>query len=289
MKIRKILSAAILMSAFNTMAVDKVVYGEDNRLDLFEVERALHLDLAASTAGMIPNYRVEDLNDGTVKLSGSKLSVCSGEKFNGQLTAANCSGFLVGHKGKQYMVTAGHCVTSQSACKNSKWVFDYKMNEAGQQEHIISKNSVYSCKNLVERKLISSTKDDYAVIELDREVTDRAALNIRYEGEIEVGEEVLVIGHPTGLPTKVAGDAFVRDNSRSKYFETNLDTFAGNSGSAVFNAASGTVEGILVRGHTDYEWKRVNGKSCKAPVYCQMDSCRGEDVTKITSIDFFQN
>ncbi|EQC42993.1 trypsin [Bacteriovorax sp. BSW11_IV] len=290
MKLWTIFTASVLLLNVNVNAMDKVVYGEDNRLDIFEVTNPLHLKLAKSTAGMVSTGNLQEISSDTYKLTGSKLKVCSDEKFNGQVTSASCSGFLVEHNDKQYMVTAGHCVTSQSACKRTAWVFDFAKTSENQTEYTVPKSSVYTCSKLVERKLISSTQDDYAVIELDRVVTDREALTFRKSGDIQVGEEILVIGHPTGLPTKVADDAFVRTSSNDVYFVANLDTFAGNSGSAVFNATSGEVEGILVRGHTDYTWRRgEDGKSCQAPVYCGMEECRGEDVTKITSIDFFRN
>ncbi len=89
-----------------------------------------------------------------------------------------------------------------------------------------------------------------------------------------------MIGHPTGIPTKVAGGAFVRDNSNDKFFVANLDTFGGNSGSAVVNSETGVVEGILVRGENDY----VTEGGCSVPQVCTMDGCRGEDVTRITNI-----
>jgi V8-like Glu-specific endopeptidase len=284
MKLRKILTtAALTLTALTAQAsMDKVIYGDDNRLDIFEVTNAMHQRLAKSTAALVKSYNVEETRSG-MKLSGGSLNVCDGERFKGQQTAAFCSGFLVEKDSKQFFVTAGHCIRTQSACESTKYVFDYKVNEAGQREHIVPSSSVYSCKRLVAQELNSMDKNDYAVIELDREVTDREPLTFRQNGTISTGEEILVIGHPSGLPTKVADDAFVRDTN-SIFFETNLDTYGGNSGSAVFNATSGEVEGILVRGHNDYEYR--NG--CKASVRCDMDSCRGEDVTNIRAIPFLR-
>lgn len=286
-----ILTAAVIsLSALTAQAsVDKVVYGEDNRLDIFEVSNAMHLKLAKATAGLVKSYSVEDMRDGQSKLSGGSLSVCSDEKFDGQMTAAFCSGFLVDHKGEQYLVTAGHCISSQRDCEGMRFVFDYNVKSEGQTQHKVPTSSVYKCDELVDRVLSRSDNNDYSVVKLDREVTDREALTFRTEGKISNGEEILVIGHPSGLPTKVAGDAFVRKNNSSVFFSTNLDTFGGNSGSAVFNARTGEVEGILVRGHNDYTRRRgPDGNMCKAPEYCSMDGCRGEDVTRTTAIKFFQ-
>jgi V8-like Glu-specific endopeptidase len=288
MKLWKIL-ITLAVAAAPTLAMDKVVYGDDNRLDLFEVTNSMHLRLAKATAGKVANYNLEEQSNGTFKMTGSRLNVCEGDKFDNQITSATCSGFLVESNGKEYLVTAGHCINSASSCSSHKWVFDYSLDSADQTDVFVSKDSIYSCKRMVERKLDSRTGADYAVLELDRKVVGREPLKVRSQGTIPNGEEVLVIGHPTGLPSKVAGDAFVRDNSKSAYFETNLDTFAGNSGSAVFNARTGEVEGILVRGHTDYTSSRdADGSYCRTPVVCTMDSCRGEDVTKITIIEEFK-
>jgi hypothetical protein len=64
------------------------------------------------------------------------------------------------------------------------------------------------------------------------------------------------------------------------YFRANLDTYGGNSGSAVFDANTGVVEGILVRGENDF----VTRGSCRATNYCPANGCRGEDVTHITNV-----
>ena len=72
----------------------------------------------------------------------------------------------------------------------------------------------------------------------------------------------------------------MRDPSPDGYFVANLDTYGGNSGSAVFNATSGKVEGILVRGENDYVWRG----SCRVSNKCPADGCRGEDVTKVSAL-----
>jgi V8-like Glu-specific endopeptidase len=194
-----------------------------------------------------------------------------------------CSGFLVGDK---YLVTAGHCITSEADCRSNKWVFDYKVDSADQLNVSVPSTSVYSCKRIISRSLDQASQDDYAFIELDRAVTDRAPLSFRKEGKISQGEEILVIGHPTGLPTKITDGANVR-SLRGKYFVANLDTYGGNSGSAVFNARTGVVEGILVRGENDYNYDSSRG--CRVSNLCPDNGCRGEDVTFITNIKELQN
>lgn len=275
-------SMTLSLTAF---AMDKVVYGEDDRLDIYEASNGLHLELAKSTAAMIPNSKISDTEDVLVKLlNGSTLEsrgICADAKFSQQMTAANCSGFLVG---KDLLVTAGHCVRTASDCANSQWVFDYNVSVAGEETKNIPTENIYSCESIIKQELSRSNNNDYALIKLKREVTDRTPLTVRTEGKVETGTKIVVIGHPTGLPSKISAgdDTIVRGNDNSVYFVANLDTFGGNSGSAVFDAETGVVEGILVRGETDYEYDMEMG--CKRPKKCSNTECRGEDVTRITNI-----
>ena len=276
---------AILTSSVS-LAKNKVVYGIDNRVDVYETESTLFSDLSKSTAAMINNGSIADTEGDEVTIIGSTLEsrgICSNARFSQQITAASCSGFLVA---PNIVITAGHCVTSLSDCRNSKWVFDFKQpetleeNEDQNAEFKVLKSNVYSCVDF-KSELNYSNKNDWAIVTLDRNVTDRTPLDFRKDGKVEDKAPLVVIGHPTGLPTKIADGANVRDNYDDIYFSANLDTFGGNSGSAVFNSETGVVEGILVRGETDYEY---TSRGCRVPKICTEDGCMGEHVTRITNI-----
>lgn len=283
-KIKSILVSTTLLMSTVAMAGPariKVIYGEDGRKDVFESSNGLHVKLSKSTAAMIPNYKVEEHNAYEVKLGGSTLEqrgMCASEKFSQQPTTANCSGFLVS---KNLLVTAGHCIKNQSDCSGSSWVFDFKVDGSFQSEVIVDKSSVYKCKKIVSQSLDSSSQMDYALIELDKDVTDREPVSFRTSGKAKVGDELVVIGHPTGLPTKITDGAKIR-STNDVYFVANLDTYGGNSGSAVFNATTGVVEGILVRGAQDYVYDSAQG--CRVSNVLGSDAGRGEDVTLITNI-----
>lgn len=274
--------ASLSLTVFaNTKGMD-VIYGEDNRKDVFESTNSVLVELSKSTAAMIPSSNVRPEKEGEFRITAKTLrsnGICAKERFSSQVTAANCSGFLVA---PNVLVTAGHCIKTNADCSSYKWVFDYKVEHLAQGVIDVPTTSVYSCKKIISRSLDQETKDDYAVIELDRKVTDRSPLNFRRSGRISTGTEVAVIGHPSGLPTKIADNANVR-SLQSKYFVANLDTYGGNSGSAVFNARTGEIEGILVRGENDYVYDRALG--CQVSNVCNNDSCRGEDVTYITNIE----
>lgn len=283
---KKILAASVLLSlSLTVFASNKqidVIYGEDNRKDVFESTDSALVELSKSTAAMISMDNLKSLTNGEVQISASTLEsrgICAKERFSQQISAANCSGFLVA---PNVLVTAGHCIKSEYDCQSYKWVFDFKVDHSEQGSVNVPKSSVVSCKKIISRSLDQMTKDDYAVIELDRKVEDRRPLTFRKKGKITKGTAIAVIGHPTGLPTKIADGAKVRSLS-SKFFVANLDTYGGNSGSAVFNTKTGEVEGILVRGENDYVYDSALG--CQVSNVCASDACRGEDVTFITHIE----
>lgn len=256
-----------------------VIYGEDDRLDLYQVTSSMHLDLAESTVALVRGTDVRDLGTGVSELSGrtfgEAMRLCQSEPFFQQKTAAFCSGFLVG---EDTLVTAGHCVESLAECKSTKFVFGFAMKNPGAVATEVMSENVYGCENLVHTEQANGGAD-FAVIKLDRRVMNKRPLEIRREGVPEVGQEIVVIGHPSGLPTKVAAGAKVRSILPS-YFVANLDTYGGNSGSAVFNNNSGTVEGILVRGERDF----IQQNGCTISYRCPEAGCRGEDVTRISTV-----
>lgn len=289
MKIFVLVFVAILNLTLNQLqSNDKVIYGDDNRLHSFESPSDLYKMLARSTLAMIPKRSLEFKFQGLMAtISGAPLDeemrLCSEERFTGVVSAANCSAFLVG---EDTIVTAGHCVRDLDECQSSYWVFDFRSDLALDPYTMnLSSDVVYECSEIISSDLSRTTMNDYALIRLNRKVVDRAPLKIRTEGKIVENTPLVVIGHPSGLPTIVTEGAWVRvgQNDHPYYFRSNLDTFGGNSGSAVFNAESGLVEGILVRGENDYDFDSEAG--CYRPFKCENDDCRGEDVTRITVIE----
>lgn len=272
----KTLTALSLILGLSTAnASIKVIYGEDNRKDVYQVSNALHLKLTQSTAGMIHLGKVaKTATAGVLDLSNvptleAGQNICPTEAFSQQLTAPTCSGFLVG---PDTLVTAGHCYksfdTPENVCKSFAWVFDYNMKS---EEHDptkgISIKNVYLCKKVVMAKLDANL--DYAVIKLDRKVLGREPLKFRTTGKIADTSSLVVVGHPSGLPTKISDAGKVTRNIEPTRFSTTLDTFHGNSGSAVFDSTTGVLEGILIQGKNDYR-PSISGNpfSCKVVNQC---------------------
>ncbi|MFW5887882.1 MAG: trypsin-like serine peptidase [Bacteriovoracia bacterium] len=280
---------SISLFAYNASAGVKVSYGKDNRVDVkdFWDLTALKFDrsMYTSVAGMVDFNSIEfpfGYSGTHIKIPGQTLGeawgLCKGEKFANQLTVSSCTGFLIDD---DILVTAGHCIEDQADCETKAWIFDYRVENTWKGALWLPSENVFTCKRLLKRRLSDHDMNDYALIQLDRS-TRRKPLKFRRYGKVMPNAPLVVIGHPSGLPAKIAPRAEVRENDNKVYFTTNLDTFGGNSGSPVFNIKTGLVEGILVRGETDYI--PDHGKRCYKVNRCKNDECRGEDVTRITNI-----
>lgn len=284
MKFIALLALTLSVSAFAKIPVGqtpKVIYGQDDRLDVFESSDNLMKELSLSTAVQILNRNLVETTPGNYSVKAETLAesgMCRSERFANQMAAGNCSGFLVaGDK----LVTAGHCINGDYDCQNHYWVFDFANKEKEESAFTFNREQVYRCTKIIERKKEAGAGADYAVLKLERVVTGRTPLKYRTEGKPANDAVMTVIGHPTGLPTKITAAADMRNNNNPTYFVTNADTYGGNSGSAVVDSRTGIVEGILVRGDTDYTRTE---EGCLGSVYRPQTGGRGEDVTRITII-----
>lgn len=252
---KNFLILTILIFCSQTFAFSpSVIYGSDDRQDSYEASW-LHQKLAESTAAKIPKNKIR-IKGATAEIGGiplhekmpnAKNFICKKEKFSHQLAPATCSGFLVKNN---ILVTAGHCMTSEDECKNAAWVFNFKVSDAHQSAVSVNATEVVSCKRIIKRKNSFLTGMDFAVIELDRKL-DKKPLKLASSLPTEE-TPLFLVGHPSGLPQKIVTGG--KAKSIGQYsFTTNLDSFRGNSGSAVLNAKTGEVYGVLVSGNRDYK------------------------------------
>lgn len=270
----------------DTPAGEKPIYGNDDRLDIWEVLDPDLLNLADSTVVFLNESAITDNGDGTFTIDSTPTlatkigNPCPDEPFLDQPAPGFCSGFLVG---PDLIATAGHCITDHASCDSTYIVFGFDALDPFSVRTVVPDHDVFRCSDIVARRLDGGTGEDWAVIQLDREVVCHQPLDIRRSGKIPDNQALTVIGHPRGMPKKVAGNANVRDNTNQRFFSANLDTYTGNSGSPVFNTHTRIVEGILVRGDADYTVDVAN--NCRRSVVCADNGCRGESVTRTTLID----
>jgi len=256
----------------------RVIYGIDNRDDIYQVKSAKVRGLAGRVAALVKTSDLTRNADGSFTLATAsyqqEYDLCGNEPFASQPLGCFCSGFLVA---SNVVATAGHCVKGPADLTTTRFVFGWRMLDAARARTTFPAEDVYDGRAIVGRQL-TPTGADWALVKLDREVTGRAPLPLRTSGKVGNTARVFVIGHPSGLPAKYAPGARVRDNSPAAHFVANLDTYGGNSGSPVFNTSTKKVEGILVRGENDY----VSNGTCQVSQRCPTTGCRGEDVTRVT-------
>jgi hypothetical protein len=107
---------------------------------------------------------------------------------------------------------------------------------------------------------------------------------------VEKEAKLVVIGHPAGLPLKVANNGHVISSEAGQpWFTASLDTYHGNSGSPIIDEATGLVEGLLVSGAKDlYPFEttdELGTHSCNKSVRCTDATCGGETVTRILEVE----
>lgn len=295
---QKILLA--LTFIFVTHAQAMPVYGEDDRLpvadapeNLKSVFSAVAVQISKSFLNYNETLAAYTLNEKLIGTLGTTVTgddgpgkLCPDQRFGDYLNPGSCTGFYVGN---DILVTAGHCVRSAADCERALWIFDFKnKKDSNRGDPFILGKNVYACKQIIETQVVTdystNTKIDYAIIRLDRKVENRNPLKLRKEGDLTCSEDLFVVGHPSGLPMMYAPNGHMSCSSKDQgngWFNVNLDTFSGNSGSPVVNASTKLVEGILVRGADDYSWDYK--RSCYV-VARQPGAVAREGVTKINAL-----
>ena len=152
-----------------------------------------------------------------------------------------------------------------------------------------NKNQVYRCQNIVAK----GSNSDWMILEMDRNFNEN--LTIKPSSKDRAGQDnnikFTIIGHPSGLPKKIAANGEFLIKESSHIFRTSVDSYKGNSGSPVFNTESifsgkAELEGILVNGNTDF----IRKNDCLVENYCNANSTsrecsmQGEGVTDIRYI-----
>lgn len=227
------------------------IIGADNRREWYEETHPTLRSLGQSTAALLDRrtqwLQMEKGIAFFTKLTptvGEWGKYCPSEKYAEQLSAAECTGFLVG---SDLIATADHCLPM--GCENLDVIFDYLNEGPGA---LASPSPPYRCLRVLER----SKEEDWAIIQLDRVPPNRKIFSARAKGQPELGTKVVVMGYPHGMPLKIADDATVQANSFAEaeiFLEASLDVFSGNSGSPVLNAKTFEVEGILTVAFGEFE------------------------------------
>ncbi|MFL5784275.1 MAG: trypsin-like serine peptidase [Bacteriovoracaceae bacterium] len=245
----------ITLSAHANPGVSWSIYGDDDRIEAARVTPAQKKLADSSAALIIDSFLVKKGNK--YKIDAPTLEqqdgVCQKERFRDQPAAALCSGTLIGD---DLILTASHCYDNSSICKNASWIFGFEVDPKNRYE--ISQDEIYRCKEVVFQKFDLTNGNDFAIVRLDRKVKNHSPVKIRQQNSsLPMGTGLFTIGHPRGLPTKVAANGEVL-SVENNVMMTNLDSFTGNSGSGVFHSATNELIGVLSYGKEDYDEDQDN-------------------------------
>ena len=284
------------------------IYGEDDRKDIYDPSISEALQSLAQSVALVFNVRaIVSRNDASIRLTNWTMNdtvmrdhgvpLCEDEPFRSEPAPGFCTAFLIS---PTLVATAGHCINGHTRCEQMGFAFDYAKSDPDDIPTQISNENYYRCAQVLghvynpqedEDQLISREYwYDWAVIQLDRAVENRPAVALETKRP-EFFSTVHVIGHPSGLPMKVASGRVVT-NDKERYFNTSLDIYKGNSGSPVFNADNGEVHGIVIRGSGGHSFK-ITEDGCARSKQCDEipsgGECTGNHVLRVDPLQVFVN
>ncbi|OJH41876.1 trypsin-like serine peptidase [Cystobacter ferrugineus] len=257
-----------------------VVYGTDDRLDVYaHPDATLRARAQQSTVALMHPPLIDATDPNHVVFTGQTLgegrNLCTTERFRDDPRAAFCSGTLIDD---DLVLTAAHCVPTADECANTRFVFNFYRTAEGQLQQVTTQD-IFRCTAIVAHEL--SWYMDYSVLRLDRPATPRFTPAPVRKGNtpLAVGQKLAVIGSSSAIPFKIASGGTVRDANEHSldFLVSTTDTFAGNSGSAVYEMDNYTVASIAVRGDADY----VANGTCNVVNTCPETGCVGEQSTYV--------
>jgi len=242
------------------------IFGKDNREDLYLNHSHYNLSKAIGVSVLESLWTKSKDNTSSLYSNPIKDFMCMDEPFINQNSIPySCTGFLIA---EDLLLTAGHCMVNTGEvindkhgyCKAFTWIFNYYSNSAQDYKN----EDIYKCESILYG--ISTEKDDdLALIKLDRKVKGIQPLKLS-DTILTTGDNVSMIGHPMGLPKKISGDSTIT-HIRNHQNYTKLDSFAGNSGSPVFNQNNNVV-GLFLGGVPNVSTYKDEIKKCERFNYC---------------------
>jgi V8-like Glu-specific endopeptidase len=283
-----------------------LIFGTDDRLEYGQASFAFQ-SWADSTAMAVFQGMVNCTNN-TCSLtsrswttdSATGEALCSNVRYYGQSTldfglsnnfGGYCTVFLVA---PNMVVSAGHCFDGSvvtPGINNTKFVFGYKADASGGSiPTSVPQSEVYSASTTIPVQF-GPPGEDWALVTLDRQVSNHPPLYVRHSAAVATNTPLAIIGHPNGLPMKISPTGQAADTSGTVQFGHNVESFAVNSGSPVFDRISGLIEGIHIQppkvqstGKFVPHFVQNTQNTCLTEFICADTGCPGAGYSQATRI-----
>ena len=260
---------------------EAVLNGNDDRLEVFELDEATRQATVSSSAALVYANHVSWDGPSGVSLNAESAAVafglCSDEPFGSEPSAAFCSGVLIDD---DLLLTAGYCLgddvaSARQLCQRVQVVFGYVLQAADSQPQVDA-NQVFSCRRVV---TLSAAPVDLAVLQLDRAASALLAPAQFAASAVEPGDSLLIASYGSGLPLKVELAAPVTSASTTDgSFVLGSDTFSGSSGGGLFTKAF-ELAGLFEEGEPD--WVKSDG--CSRTQHSATPAERGQPTSAVAA------
>lgn len=278
-----------------------VIYGGDGRTDLYLIKDQKLKRAAQSIALVIDTQRdlkqKEDRQLLYFYQNGPRNRLCPQERFYHQPVTGHCSAVLIA---PDRVLTSKHCVRDLQQCRRTGFVFDYAVTSKSEEEvknllptiNPLNPGRISYCQAIIDKGSemleVNDQNQDFTIVTIFPKQLSRPTLPlILQQSPLTPKQPLALLGHPLGLPLKIAADTKVKIfSSTAPSFIVESDSFEGNSGSALIDLEQGRLVGMLSGGEQDFSEKLTpTGESCFASRRCYAGSdCKGEVAIKINTI-----
>lgn len=208
--------------------------------------------------------------------ASSKYSLCPNSKISDQPAPGFCSGFLLS---QNTLATAGHCIPTDLDCQYTAVVFTG--SNFGKTSKLLD-NQVYKCDKILHKQVDPVSGIDLAIIQLERPVVNRNPLKFNISEISKPTDELLIVGHPLGIPLKILTGGSFLGHYPPSYFRLQIPAARGLAGAPVINRVNQKVEGMLVRGQTGLEYD--SELKCNFLKSCSHGKCQKEEAIYATNL-----